>query len=406
MDRPSRKWWMLAIVSAGFVAMTTNWFNIAAGFGQISETFQLDIPQVTLLISVFVIGYGVFHIPGGVLATRMGMRWVLALGLTVEGAAVILSATANDFATLLVFRVLCGVGASVFAAVGVAAVSVWFRNRHHALALGITSACFSVGSAAGLYTWRDLTDAFGWRTALVAGGALCVVVGVVTAAAFRVPADGDHLRGIRLTRAALRESLMNRGIWLYGAAFLGAYGAFIAGSQLIAGYGLDQRHVGAGEVALAAFLIGIAGVPGSVAGGWISDRLSSRRNVFVAAAVTEGVFVLLVPLSGPGWFWVPAMGVGFMFNFALAVWQTIPGDRPGLSQENIGTAFGLMLTISAVGGFALPYLFGELAPTAGYPLAWSVLGVLSIGCAFLAMLNGETRRTGRRNPPLPTASDA
>ncbi|MFD0891502.1 MFS transporter, partial [Streptosporangium algeriense] len=137
MDRPSRKWWMLAIVSAGFVVMTINWFNIAAGFGQISETFRLDIPQVALLISVFVIGYGVFHIPGGVLATRMGMRWVLALGLTVEGAAAILSAGANDFTTLLVFRVLCGVGASVFAAVGVAAVSVWFQHRHHALALGV-----------------------------------------------------------------------------------------------------------------------------------------------------------------------------------------------------------------------------------------------------------------------------
>ncbi|MEU1725545.1 MFS transporter [Nonomuraea sp. NPDC005692] len=386
MDRPSRKWWMLAIVSAGFVAMTINWFDVAAGFGQISETFQLGIPQVALLISVFVVGYGVFHIPGGVLATRMGMRWVLALGLTVEGVAAVLSAVATDFTTLVVFRVLCGIGASVFAAVGVAAVSVWFRHRHHALALGITSACFSVGSAAGLYAWRDLTEAYGWRTALVAGGAFCVVVGLVTAAVFRVPAGGDHLRGIRLTRAALRESLMNRGIWLYGAAFLGAYGAFIAGSQLIAGYGLDQKRIGAGEVALAAFLIGIAGVPGSIAGGWLGDRLSGRRNVFVAAAVIEGVFILLVPLSGPGWFWLPALGVGFMFNFALAVWQTIPGDWPGLSQENIGTAFGLMLTISAVGGFALPYLFGEVAATAGYPLAWSALGVLSIGCALLGLL--------------------
>ncbi|WP_169807836.1 MFS transporter [Actinomadura hibisca] len=380
------KWPMLAIVSAGFLMMTMNWFAIAPGFGQISDEFGLEIPQVALLISVFVIGYGVFHIPGGFVATRWGMRAVLALGLAVEGLAAVVSALAPDYWTLMAVRVVAGIGASVFAAIGVAAVSVWFQHRHHALALGVTSACFAVGSALGLYVWDPVTGALGWRGALALGGALCLVVAAVSAVWFRVPAGSERLHGVRLTRQAVRETLGNRDMWLYGVAFLGAYGAFLGGSQLIAGYGADERHFSSGEVGLAALLIGVAGVPGSVLGGWIGDRFASVRTVFTVAAMVEGLFFFLVPLSGPGWFWLPAFGIGFMFNFGFSVWQTVPGSARGISEENIGTAIGLMLSVSAIGGFLLPFLFGRIVPSAGYPMAWGFFGVVSIVCALAALL--------------------
>lgn len=405
-DHPNRKWVMLAIVSAGFVMMTTNWFNISAAFGPISEAFGLEIPQVALLISVFVIGYGVCHIPGGLLATRMGMRSVLALGLALEGVTAMLAAVAPNFTVLMVLRVLSGVGASVFAAVGVAAVSVWFKERHHALALGVTSACFAIGSALGLYVWADITGAVGWRAALALGGVLCLAVGVVTAVLFRVPRGAGNLHGIRLSRAAIRETLGNRSVWLYGVAFLGAYGGFLGGSQLIAGYGA-VRHIGAGEIGLAALLVGIAGIPGSIVGGWISDRLGSVRNVFIVAAVAEGVFLILVPLSGPGWFWLPAFGIGFMFNFSLAVWQTVPGSFRTISPENIGTAFGLMLSVSAIGGFLLPYVFGQLAAGPGYLWAWLFFGVVSVLTALVALAVRDPRRAPLPTPaePTPTTAD-
>lgn len=157
------------IVSAGFIAMTVNWFNISTGFGAIGDEFGLAIPHVAFLISIFVATYGLLHIPGAFLATRWGLRRTIAVGLAIEAAGSLLSATASSFAQLVAWRGVAGIGASIFAAVGIAAVSIWFRERHHGLALGISSAAFSVGTALGLYTWADIVAATSWRNKRLPG---------------------------------------------------------------------------------------------------------------------------------------------------------------------------------------------------------------------------------------------
>lgn len=390
-EHPATRWWMLAIVSAGFVAMTVNWFDISTGFGAIGQEFGLAIPDVAFLIAVFVAAYGILHIPGGVLATRWGLRRTLATGLAVEAAGSLLSATAGSFWQLVVWRAVAGAGASVFAAVGIAAVSVWFRERHHALALGISSAAFSAGTALGLYAWADLTDATSWRTSVLIGGGVCLAVSAISAAFFRVPRGIDSLSGVRLTSRGIKESLGNRQVWSFGIAFLGAYGAYLGASQLISTYGAD-RGISGGEVGAAAFLIGIAGVPGSIVAGWLADRFVSPRTLFIAGALLEAVFLAAVPLSGSGVFWLPAVGIGFMFNFTFAVWQTVPTGTGAIAPENISTAVGLMLSISAVGGFALPWAFGLIVEGSGYSAAWLFLAAASAVAVAACLFSRNSRR--------------
>ena len=391
-DPPHTKWAMLVIVSLGFIVMTINWFNIAPGFGAISDEFHLSISSIAVLISVFVAAYGLLHIPGGFLATRWGLRRTLALGLAVEGVGALLSAASQNYAQLMTSRVVCGVGASIFAAVGIAAVSIWFRERHHAVALGISSAGFSVGTALGLYAWSEITQATSWRFSLTVGAIACLVVAGVSAIWFRVPRGANSLEGVTLTRDGLRQALTNREVWLFGLAFFGAYGAYIGGTQLISAYG-GERGISAFQIGLAAFVIGMAGVPGSIVGGVLADHYFKARSLFVVGAMLEGAFLIAVPFSGASTFWIPAFGIGFMFNFTFAVWQTIPGDTTAIAPENIGTAIGLMLTVSAIGGFVLPWVYGQIAPHGGYTAAWIVLGAVAIVTATVGLL---TTRIGSK----------
>ncbi len=88
----SMRWRMLLLLSLGFVALTLNWFDIAAAFPALGQQFHLQIAQLALLISLFIAGYGICHIPTGFLAYRFGLRNILLLGLLIESLAAIASA--------------------------------------------------------------------------------------------------------------------------------------------------------------------------------------------------------------------------------------------------------------------------------------------------------------------------
>src|SRR5580658_6823005 len=233
VEGSSYRWPMLAVVSLGIVALTLNWFDVATAFPLIGAQFNVGIGSLSYLISLYIVGYGLSHIPGGMLATAVGMKKTLVLGLLVQGLAGIMSGLSSSYTELAFFRVLSGIGGSVFIAVGTAAVVLWFRDKDVTLALGITGgAVFSAGAALALYVWLYVQRATSWHTSLVLAGVFELLVMVVTIAAFQVPDGEKSLGGTRFDRAALRAVLARRDLWVYGAALFGGYGAYFTTSQL------------------------------------------------------------------------------------------------------------------------------------------------------------------------------
>src|ERR1700691_4759311 len=129
-----RRWGMLAVISLGIVALTLNWFDVATAFPLIGHEFHVGLGPLSLLISLYIVGYGVSHIPGGMLSTRIGMERTIVLGLAVQG----LAGLSVNYPELAVFRVISGIGGSVFVAVAMAAMAIWFRDHEVTLALGVT----------------------------------------------------------------------------------------------------------------------------------------------------------------------------------------------------------------------------------------------------------------------------
>jgi ACS family D-galactonate transporter-like MFS transporter len=393
-QRPVR-WGMLAVLSAGIFALTLNWFDVATAFPLIGARFHIGLGPLSYLISLYIVGYGLAHIPGGMLSTAIGMKKTLVAGLLLQGVAGVLSGLCASYAELALLRVVSGVGGSVFIAVGTAAVVVWFRDHDVTFALGITGgAVFSAGTAFTLYGWLYVQQATSWRTSLILAGGFELLVMLVTLATFRVPGGSESLAGIAFDRAALRIVLASRDLWVYGAALLGGYGAYFTTAQLFSAYVTADRHVAASTGGLLAALIGLAGIPGSLLGGYCADRSANLRLFVVGPLIAVAGLLAAIPVVPTGALWALGIGIGFFLIFGFAAWLAVPAWVCDIEHQYLGTATGLMFTIAAVGGFFIPIIFGHLVPRTSFDTGWLFLAAVSLAFALLGLAG--------RNPPAST----
>lgn len=388
------RWGMLAVISLGIMALTLNWFDVATAFPLIGGEFHVGLGSLSFLISLYIVGYGLSHIPGGMLATRIGMKRTLVLGLMIQGLAGIMSGLSYNYTELAFFRVVSGVGGSVLVAVGTAAVVVWFREKEVTLALGITGgAAFSGGAAVALYWWVFVQRATSWHTSLVFAGIFELLVAVVTIVAFQVPPGRPSLAGARFDRAAVSASFGSRDLWIYGIALLGGYGGYFTVSQLFSEYATQDRHLSTSAGGLLSALILLAGIPGSLLGGYWADRSRNLRIFVVGPLIAVAVLLALIPVVPTAALWVLGIGIGFFLIFGFAAWLAVPARVSKIEHQLIGTATGVMLTLAAIGGFFIPIIFGHLVPHTSYTVGWVFLAAVTLLFALVGLAGHNPEMT-------------
>ena len=389
-------WLMLALISAGFIVLTLNWFDLATAFPEIGATFNIGLGELGNLVSLFIIGYAIAHIPGGMVATAIGMKRAMAMGLAVQGVAGILSGLATSYTALAWFRVISGVGGSIFIAVAFGAVIAWFHGGRVTLALGVAGgAAFSAGAAFALYVWVYLQRATSWQTSLIIAGILELIVAFATLAWFRVPQGAGAARET-FDLSALKVAIASRDLWIYGIALMGGYGAYFATSQLFTEYAVAERGFDASRSGLLAALIVLAGVPGGILGGMMADRSRDLRAYIVAPLLVVAALVTLIPLVSTPMLWVLGVGIGFFMIYGFAAWSSVPSRVSHIPHHHIGTASGLMLTLAGIGGYFVPKFFAQIVPHTSFDTGWYFLAAASCGFALIGLLG--------HNPSLPPSA--
>lgn len=379
-------WLMLAVLSAGVFALTLNWFDVATAFPLIGSEFHLGLGSLSYLISLFIVGYGLAHIAGGLLATAIGIKKSLVLGLLVQGIAGVTSGLSTNYFELELSRVLSGVGGSVFATVGFAAVVTWFHGKDVTLALGLYGgAAFSAGAATALYVWVYIQRATSWHTSLVLAGIIELAVMVATIALYRAPIRPSMPRRITLNAAALRDLLAHRDLWIYGIAILGAYGAYLTTSQLFSEYAITDRHLNPAMGGLLSALIPLAGVPGSILGGYWADRSKTLRLFVAGPLIVVAALLALTPAVPTDALWITGVGIGFFLIFGFSAWSAVPARVCDIDYDQIGTATGLMLTLAAIGGFFIPIIFGHIVPRTSFDTGWLFLACAAFTFALVGL---------------------
>jgi len=384
------RWAALAIIFASFLQFTLNWFAIIPMFGNLIGEMGLTPLQIGGVVSAFVAGYGIAHIPGGMLAERYGMRLALLSGIAIEMVGAIATSMAHSYEPLLFARFLCGVGGSIYIGSAVGLTTAWFRDRELATANGlITGVAFSVGAAIGLFGWGLLGTAIGWRAALLAGAGISALSFLLLFFAYpHPPVDdiGTEAHGHSL--ASLWRVVSSRRLWVMGIAFFGGYGSYFTAVAMLPGYAVETLGLPAEQGhAIGATLL-LSGIIGSFLGGWLADRSLGLLRTFLLASVIEAGALIAIPHIGAFGVEIAAGLVGAATILAFVSWIGLPGMmRTSFRASDVPTAVGLMLTIVAIGGVVLPPVYAELVARVGAQGGWTGLAAITILCGLVALLD-------------------
>lgn len=391
----SMRWWMLFLIALGIIELTLNWFNIAAAFPALGQQFHLQIPQLAALISLFIAGYAIFHIPAGMLAYRIGVKNTLLFGLLIESLAGIACAFAPNFGWLAVLRFIAGAGGSFFIGAAFALITSWFRGRELALAMGIAGGgAFALGEMLGIAGWAGVIQATGWSMALMIAGVSGVVVCGLSFLFLHVPSEEQkQLAAGDFSWKAVGRVLSNRDLWLLGLAFFGVYGIGLTTAQLLATYVGIVYHVPGSIGGLIAAVFVVMSIPGSIIGGYFADRTSRLKIVIVIPWVVMGVILALFSFLGLTGVWIMAVIAGAAQIAGFAAWTAAPGHyRDRVNPEDVATAEGLMLTVGGIGGFIVPVIFGIIAGSSGFTPAFIFGGIIGVVFALIGFAAREPKR--------------
>lgn len=140
---------------------------ISAAKDSVQSDLELSDKQMGWVLSIFSLGYALCQTPGGMLADRFGPRRVLTCVVAFFSLLTGLSAAAYNYGSMLVCRLLFGVGeAGAFPGIARAVFS-WIPMRERGMVQAINFSGSRIGAAFALPGVAYLVSEWGWRTTFV-----------------------------------------------------------------------------------------------------------------------------------------------------------------------------------------------------------------------------------------------
>lgn len=401
--------WVVAAVTLGTLVAAAS-FRSSTGvlIGPIEEEFDWSRTTTSGAISLNLILYGLTAPFAAALMERLGLRRVVAGALLLmavgSGGALIMTST---WQLWLFWGFLVGIGSGSVALVfGAIVASRWFVRRR-GVVMGVFSAASAAGQLVFLPVIAHLAEHHSWRqaAALVAVAALvlCPVVWLVMRDSpqelgltpYGAPADWTPPRPPVRTRGpaitALQELRSASTSWPFWV-LMGSF--WICGwstNGLIGTHFVPAAHdhgmpatTSAGLLAL----VGLFDIIGSVASGWLTDRVDPRKLLF-GYYFFRGLSLLAVPaLLGPTV--QPSLFLFVVFyglDWVATVPPTVALCRRHFGAERAGLIFGWVFASHMVGAGVAASYAGWIRDTQGdYFIAWVTAGGLCVLAAFACML--------------------
>ncbi|SED51293.1 Sugar phosphate permease [Rhizobiales bacterium GAS191] len=417
----NRRWLLVVLMffSSGIGYLDRAAIGIAAPL--IAKDFELTPPQLGVALSAFFVGYSIFALIGGHAADRFGPKRVIVVAMSLWSIFCGLTGAALGLVTLVIARLIFGIGEGPFGPSQAKLVGRWFPRQEQATAIGLYGAGEAIGGALAGPLVSFVAIAASWRLSFV----LMSVVGLALAIiwAFAVTEWPEQHRGIgeaerrlieanrvsetvmpsssnSLFSACLKPAILATAFAWFGYAYILFFFLTWFPSYLITVHQLSIKDMG-----MVSALPWIAGFVGRTGRGFVSDlifrwtgnALFARKLILCGGL---GIAALCISLAGAASSVAVAVGltsVSVLFLAATAniYWALMLDLVP---QHQVGGVSGFGLFVGSSAGIFAPIITGYLVQwTGAFSSAFMLSGAVAVAGALGVFL--FVRRSAASSEP-------
>ena len=352
----------------------------------------LNNADLGLLSSAYFIGFGATQIPLGLALDRFGPRiteaWVMILA--VIGALIF--AIAEDFTTLVMARVLIGMGVSACLMAAFSGFRAWYAPSQQGQLASAMLVCGTSGALASTWPVHLVTPYIGWRGVFLVMAALSFLAILILYFGLPVKKSALTDKPIQSTSATLswqsyRPILTNSFFWRILPLGTFCYGGFIAVQTLWFGpWLIEVMNYPATTAAQIVFGFNVVLLLAYLFNTWVLPKLA-RRGIDTMRYMTWTVGMSMIMQAG-AYFWQTSFVGVWWYLFAITCASFVLAQSiivlyfPKHYSGRVSTSYNLTLFI---GAFIVQWGIGHMLDL-GIALGWNKTSAYDLALAVFLVI--------------------
>ena len=367
--------------------------SIAAPF--ITQDLHLSPTQLGIVFSSFSVGYAIFNFIGGVASDRYGAKLTLFVAMIVWSLFSGAIALVFSLVSLVVIRVLFGMGEGPLSATINKMVNNWFPSDKRASAIGLANSGTPLGGAISGPIVGIIALNYSWKVSFV----LIMVIGLLWSLGWWIFIKDKPAGESKINNSSAKPSQHQSGekvpltFYLKQKTVLFTAFAFFSYNYILfffltwfPSYLTNARGLSIKEMSVVTVIPWVLGFLGLASGGMVSDfvykkvgkALFARKVVLVTCLFLSAVCIGIAGLvtTTVAAVTLVALSVFFLYLTGAIYWAIV---QDVVDQKNVGSVGGFMHFLANTAGIIGPTLTGYLVEVSGtYTSAFLLAGGLAV----------------------------
>ncbi len=332
----------------------------------ISKSLGINFVSVANTMNIYFPVYAISQIPAGYLIERYDLRKTLSIAcLIVSIGLFIMSISSLD--SILFGRILIAMGSAFAFIGGLKAAAIYLPNKIFPLMVGLLQSIGVIGGLIGEVFLDSLLKNIGWQNTIYYLSLFGIFWAIIIFIFLRkkdIKKNKDIKRNKKIKKKDILKILQDKKVWI-----LAFYAAFIVGSVMSAfaeTYSViileKIKHFSSHHAAWLSSMIIIGVGVGAPLQGLISEKFKNKANwLIIASIITLLIYVIIIAYiyskQTTDLIAILYFFLGFFVSAMLLVFSIAKEKHPDNAQ---GIIFAFLNMMIGLGGFFIPFLFGEI----------------------------------------------